>query len=507
MAFLVSGSFLVDAVGVVVALLAILYTSFKWSFGYWKRKNFPYMEPSIPFGNLENALLPKKVPLFENTQNWYNYGKERKLKHFGLFFATSPVYFVLDLGLIKNILVTDFEYWVDRGNMYNEKSDPLSAHLVNLGGSRWKNLRKKLTPTFTSGKLKLMFKTITDCSVFLEKAMDEKLKDKQSVDIKNMLGNFTTDVIGSCAFGLECNSFSGDSDFRRFGKKIFSNIKLRMIKINLMAAFPRIANFFNMKIMEQETTDFFINAVKDTMRYRKENNVSRKDFLQILIDNQAENSAGDGNSLTFMEIAAQAFVFFIAGYETSATTMTFALFEMSLNQDVQERVRQEVKEVLDRHNGEINYDSIMEMKYMEQVMKETLRMFSPATVFSRKCVQDYKVPGSDLVIEKGTLALIPVIGIHYDEDHFPNPAKFDPDRFSDENIHNIKPFSHLAFGGGRRECIGERFGIMQSKVGLATLLKKYKFTLSKKTQLPLKMDPSQFITTAVGDIWLDYEKI
>ncbi|CAH0555973.1 unnamed protein product [Brassicogethes aeneus] len=187
--------------------------------------------------------------------------------------------------------------------------------------------------------------------------------------------------------------------------------------------------------------------------------------------------------------------------------MTFALFEMSLNQEVQERVRQEVKEVLARQNGEINYDSIMEMKYMEQVIREALRMYSPASVLKRRCIKDYKVPGSDLVIEKGTLAIIPVVGIHYDEDHFPNPEKFDPERFSDKNIHNIKPFSHLAFGGGRRECIGERFGIMQSKVGLATLLKKYKFTLSEKTQMPLKMDPSQFLTTAVGDIWLDYEKI
>ncbi|CAH0555970.1 unnamed protein product [Brassicogethes aeneus] len=507
MAFLLSGSFLVDAIGIFVALFAVIYTSFKWSYGYWRRKNLQYMEPTFPFGNMESFFKKDRLPFVDRTKKYYEFGKKNNLKHFGIYFLKKPVYFVRDLEYIKNILATDFDYWVDRGHYYNEKADPLSGHLFNLGGSRWKNIRKKLTPTFTSGKMKLMFKTIADCGVFLEQAMDEKLKDHQAIDIKDILGNFTTDVIGSCAFGLECNSFKEDSEFRRYGKKVFQSSYSKMAKMNFAGAFPGLARMLNVKISQQDVSDFFINVVRDTVKYRKENNVTRKDFLQLLIDLEKEDTDGDSNSLTLNEMAAQAFVFFIAGFETSATTMTFALFEMSLNQDVQERVRQEVREVLARHNGEINYDSIMEMRYMEQVIRETLRKYPPVSALTRQCTKDYKVPDSDLVIEKGTIAFIPIVGIHYDEDHFPNPEKFDPDRFSDENKHEIKPFSHLGFGGGRRECIGERFGVMQSKVGLATLLRRYKFTLSDKTQVPLKMHPLQFITTALGDIWLNYEKI
>lgn len=90
------------------------------------------------------------------------------------------------------------------------------------------------------------------------------------------------------------------------------------------------------------------------------------------------------------------------------------------------------------------------------ILTETLRKYPPVPFITRKCVKDYKVPDADLIIEKGTSIMIPIRGIHHDEEHFPDPQKFDPDRFSEANKHMIKHFSYMPFGEGNRICIGEK---------------------------------------------------
>ncbi|KAJ8973005.1 hypothetical protein NQ317_000394 [Molorchus minor] len=215
---------------------------------------------------------------------------------------------------------------------------------------------------------------------------------------------------------------------------------------------------------------------------------------------------GDGNSLTMDEIIAQSFVFFVAGYETSATTMTFALFELATRPEIQDRVRKEIKVVLRRHNDQITYDSLSELTYLTQVINETLRVYSPARFLQRQCLKNYKVPGEDVVVEKGTSVIISIKGIHYDKDYYKNPTVFDPERFNEENNKNMNSYVHLPFGQGPRACIA-RFGIMQVKVGLTCLLRKCKVSLNEKTKLPLKMSPNSQVSAAEGGIWLNLEDI
>ncbi|KAJ8944235.1 hypothetical protein NQ314_009512 [Rhamnusium bicolor] len=173
---------------------------------------------------------------------------------------------------------------------------------------------------------------------------------------------------------------------------------------------------------------------------------------------------GDGRTLTIEEIAAQSFVFFIAGFETSSTTMTFALYELATHQDLQEKVRNEIKTVLAKHDNQITYDSLSELKYMKQVIdgnifpfSETLRKYPAVPLITRECVEDYKVPGEDVIIEKGTRVFLPIVGIHYDEEYYKNPEVFDPERFNEENKQHLPHYAHLPFGEGPRICIGKYF--------------------------------------------------
>lgn len=95
------------------------------------------------------------------------------------------------------------------------------------------------------------------------------------------------------------------------------------------------------------------------------------------------------------------------------------------------------------------------MPYLDMVVFETLRMYPILTVFDRESIMPYKIPNSDLVIEKDTPIYISVLGLHYDPEYFPDPEKYDPERFNEENKHKIPPFAYIPFGEGPRKCIGK----------------------------------------------------
>lgn len=136
----------------------------------------------------------------------------------------------------------------------------------------------------------------------------------------------------------------------------------------------------------------------------------------------------------------------LLGHETSSSAATFALYELALNQEIQDRLRNEISEVASRHDGEITYDGIMEMKYLDMVFNETLRKFPVVDTQFRKCTTAFRIPNSNLIVPEGVAIMIPVHALHRDESFYDNPDQFDPERFTDENVKKRKPFTYLPFG-------------------------------------------------------------
>lgn len=142
---------------VIVAILAgLVYYYFKSSFNYWKKRNVLYIPASIPYGNAKSPLKPNE-PLFATLSELYNLVKAKNEVHGGFYFFAKPMYMPVDPEVLRNVFSVDFNHFMDRGVYYNEVADPLSAHLFAIEGQAWKNMRAKLTPTFTSGKMKSMF--------------------------------------------------------------------------------------------------------------------------------------------------------------------------------------------------------------------------------------------------------------------------------------------------------------------------------------------------------------
>ncbi|XP_018576951.1 probable cytochrome P450 6a13 [Anoplophora glabripennis] len=507
------GSYLVGLLAVVTALFVVGYAYILHFYQYWKRRNLPYLEPAAPWGNVEKPFW-RTVSVGEEMRDIHLEAKRRGLKVCGIYNMMQVNLVLIDLDIVKQVLTKDFNNFVDRGVYTNEKDDPLTCHLFALSGQRWRNLRVKMSPTFTSGKMKTMFSTLVSCGEVLEKYVEGHIDNVEGLDVKEVLGKFSTDIIGSCAFGLECNSFKDpNSPFRKYGREAFEVSTLDLIELAIADNFPELARKLKITTIRRDVSSFFRKVVNDTIAYRQKNNYARNDFLQLLIEimnNKSSNEdgfKGDGKSLTMDEAAAQCFVFFLAGFETSSTTMTFALYEMAQHQDVQDRVREEIKTVLAKHDGQVTYDSLSELKYMKQVIDETLRIYSPVPFITRVAAEDYKIPQEDVVIEKGTKVVVAIQGIHMDEEIYENPLKFDPERFSDENKKGRHPYAHIPFGEGPRICIGERFGIMQTKVGLTSILKDFRVTLNKKTQNPLRLSTRAFVPTAEAGVWVNLERL
>ncbi|CAG2064945.1 unnamed protein product, partial [Timema podura] len=149
--------------------------------------------------------------------------------------------------------------------------------------------------------------------------------------------------------------------------------------------------------------------------------------------------------------------------------MSFCMYELALNQDIQDRLRVEVDDALQAHGDVMTYEAVQDMHYLDRIISETLRKYPPAPNLYRKCTVPYPIPGTSITLEQGTRVLIPAYAIHHDPEFYPEPEKFDPERFTEENKASRPSCTYLPFGEGPRICIGVRFGLLQVKVGLATL--------------------------------------
>ncbi|KAL7026333.1 hypothetical protein ACKWTF_013866 [Chironomus riparius] len=149
----------------------------------------------------------------------------------------------------------------------------------------------------------------------------------------------------------------------------------------------------------------------------------------------------------------------------------------------------------------------MEMKYLDMVINETLRKYPIFEVQVRKCTKEFKIPATDLVIPIGMPVMIPVVGIQNDEKYFKNPEKFDPERFSEENVKKLAPHTFIPFSEGPRNCIGISFGTMQIKLGLVKLLTNFRVLLCSKTLIPMKFSPNYSFQSPLCGMWIKIEKV
>lgn len=502
---------------VVVCLLAYYSTS---TFAYWKIRNVPYVKPWPFFGNNIRMTFNREniAPLlFRMYKSFPNEPFS------GCFMSRDPVLVVRDTDLICNILIRDFPHFKNRIVSFidvNRELNPLSGNLFTLQGNRWRCLRQKISPVFTSGKLKTMFDQILECAAELVDRTGTMIETiSPSIDVRELSAKFATDVIGTCAFGLDCQSLRDpNSEFRAMSKQVLHPRRIDVLKSVLRTINPKLVSALKLKDRPDYITDFYIKILKDAIRHRRENSVERKDFLQMLLDikessvNTLPEKADDENSalpddyFDDTDVIANAFSFFVAGFENISLIISYVLYELALNPTVQDKLLDEIRVVQQKYKGIMTVEALKEMTYLDMVMSETLRKYPAAPVIFRRCTKDYVIPGTNVLIDKGIIIMIPTIAIHYDPRYYPEPDKFIPERFSLESKVTRPNGTYLPFGNGPRFCVGKLFAQMEMKVAVINVVSNYRLDRSPKTEIPLQFTNGSVFLMAKNGVWLKLEK-
>jgi cytochrome P450 family 6 len=180
----------------------------------------------------------------------------------------------------------------------------------------------------------------------------------------------------------------------------------------------------------------------------------------------------------------------LTGHEGSAISKTYLLYEICKpkNRLILDKMHEEIDRVLAKYNGEVTYEALKEMTYLECCINEVSRKYPIGMPF-RMCGKDYQIRDTNLTIEKGTLVFFPVLGIQRDPEYFENPLEFRPERFLTSPTGNDAPgMTYFPFGEGRRNCIGIRLAKIQMKIGLVFLLSKFTVELVDKEMIDKELE-------------------
>nr|AGE93533.1 cytochrome P450 CYP9T3 [Ips pini] len=525
---------------VLVAVLALLfYYQFVRPLNHFARMGVKQTNTALPiFGDRWGVELRLEKSYFDLIKRVY-FSCDRDDRYVGLYNFTNPILFIRDPQLIKELFIKHFDSFNHRIPHIDPDSDPLwAANLTQIKGERWKEMRQSLSGSFTSSKMKFIFELLNkSCSQFAEHYASAN--GPTEVDMNDVSAMLTTDSIATSAYGIEVNSFKDpDNVFFMMSKNILNLTTFRsQIKVLLTTICPFLLRIFKVGLFDKIVTDHISKIIEDTITMREKTGFVRPDMINVLLETRkvAKTNTAEDNTmetgyatakestaldkqkvkkrpLTNFEIASQAFVFFFAGQSSNTTSITFTFYELAVNPDIQERLRADIKETHKKNGNKATYESVLGIKYLDMVVSESLRKWSPIVNFDRVCTKSFTIepvrPGEKPIHMKpgDCIGAVPSC-IQRDPKYFPNPDVFDPERFSEENIHKIVPYTFIPFGLGPRNCIGSRYALLQTKLAIYHILLNCKIVPTSRTPIPMKTGFNWFLLHPENGLYLALEPL
>ncbi|KAK3707000.1 hypothetical protein QZH41_014081 [Actinostola sp. cb2023] len=211
-----------------------------------------------------------------------------------------------------------------------------------------------------------------------------------------------------------------------------------------------------------------------------------QDFLDMMLTNTDNEDLPEDKRLTEDEVIAQSLVFLLAGYDTTSNTLALTCHHLATSPDIQEKLQREIDDIWSDEDEPPSYDMVQSMTYLDMVISEILRLYPPGFILSRVSTNACTIKG--LPIKKGTTLYTPCYSIHRDPQYYPDPERFDPERFSAEAKQSRDPYTYLPFGHGPRNCVGIRFAQFEMKITLVRILKKFNLVVCPATKIPVEIN-------------------
>ncbi|XP_054706474.1 cytochrome P450 4c3-like [Uloborus diversus] len=353
----------------------------------------------------------------------------------------------------------------------------LGLGLLTSHGSKWKTRRRLLTPTLHFRILENYMGVFHNQSMILIEKI-KSISNEDWIDIKPHIILCTLDIVCETVMGVSIGAQKGSNS--DLGGLFTERIVHPWLQSDFIFQFSRTGRDFakDIKILH----DFTEKVIKEKKeKLLKERSIANKNenkdegyfgkkretFMDLLL-----NLHIDGESLSEEDIREEVDTFMFEGHDTTAMGIIFALYCIGLHPHVQEKIDAELHDIFGSDkNRQATQDELRNMKYLECVLKESQRLFPSVPMIGRHLNEDINFDG--YTIPKGTTLHLNFYVLHRNPEVFPNPEKFDPDRFLPENSLNRHPYAYIPFSAGPRNCIGQKFAMLEEKIIISNILRNF----------------------------------
>lgn len=339
----------------------------------------------------------------------------------------------------------------DKEMIVHVENRTFGDNLFNLSHQRWVARRRALQPVFTKKQVGRYAGHMADVAA----ATADELASRGTVDLDAAMRRLTLQVLGRSVLGIELGVRAED-----LGPSI-----LRLLKWNTARALRPVRAPLWFPTPARQRMRLALAAVHRVIDEAIDGAAQSEDAGLIQLLREAIDPVS-GEPLTREQIRDELAVFIIAGHDTTSTTLTYALWALGRDQEMQDRVADEVAALGPRP---LNTDDVSQLSYTVQVLHEALRICPPAPAIGRLAMRDVVVDGYR--IPAGTNVAIGIYALHRDPALWDEPERFNPDRFSSDRMRGLDRWQYLPFGAGPRSCIGDHFAMLEATLGLATIIR------------------------------------
>nr|XP_003221648.2 PREDICTED: cytochrome P450 4V2 [Anolis carolinensis] len=472
----------------LAGLLALAFSRFLLdAFRRWKvLKPVPGINPCYPL--LGNALLfEKQGEAF--FQQLMKYSEQfRNIPLYKLWVGPIPFLILYHADTVEVILSSS--KYIEKPYLYKFLHPWLGTGLLTSTGDKWRSRRKMLTPTFHFAILLDFLDVMNEqASILVQKL--EKHVDKEPFDCFLYITLCALDIICETAMGKNIGAQNNkDSEYVRAVYRMSDLIHHRQKSPWLWSDFIYSIcqegrdHSKNLKILHTFTDSVIAEKAQQLKNQEHKSDViingeqsktkGRRAFLDMLLSTTDEN----GKKMSYLDIREEVDTFMFEGHDTTAAAMNWVIYLLGSYPEVQRNVHKELDEVFGDSDRPITMDDLKQLRYLESVIKESLRLFPSVPLFARTFTEEVHIKG--FKIPQGTDCIIVPYALHRDPDVFPEPEEFRPERFFPENSNGRNPYAYVPFSAGPRNCIGQRFAQIEEKTILATILRRFQIETKQK---------------------------
>ena len=382
--------------------------------------------------------------------------------------GVTEFHLVTNPAIVQEVLVTRQREFI-KGRFLQNARKVFGEGLLTSEGDFHHRQRRLIQPAFHHDRIKGYAGTIT---AYGERTM-AGWSDGSTLDIHAEMTKLTMAIISKCLFDFDVEA-STETVSKDLTLVIGYFDRLSSPIAGLLERLPTNRKF----VKAAERTDAFINGM---IRERRASDRDRGDLMSTLLIARDE----DGSSMTDAQVRDEVLITFGAGHETTANALTWTWYLLSQNPDIEKKLHDEVDSVLEegRHPA---FEDIPRLEYTNKVLTESMRLYPPAWLLTREALDDCVIGG--YAIPKGADVALSQFVMHHNPKYFPDPEKFDPDRWTSEMRRKLPKFAYFPFGGGARSCVGEPLAWMEGTLLLAEISRKWEMRHVKGHKV--EMSPS-----------------